>query len=304
MKAIITGANGFVGNALLKELLNNNIDVLCVDKTFSKDNFPNDSRIKKIELSIENIDDLEKYVVYEEYELFYHFAWVGSAGPLRMDEKIQVNNALWNVECLRLSKKIGCKKFISAGSIMEFEVHEAIYAQESMPGLGYIYGIGKVLAHELCKPIANSIGIDLIWAYITNAYGVGELSPRFINTTLRKMINNEKLEFTSGIQNYDFVYIDDVARAFYLLGLKGKANKGYIIGSGNAKPLKEFILEMTAANSPQNIPSFGDIPFTGVNVSIETFDVSEVKKDCGFEPTVSFIEGTKKTMEWLKEVDK
>jgi nucleoside-diphosphate-sugar epimerase len=304
MKAIITGASGFVGSALVKELIKNNIEVLCIDRTANNERIPNSPLVKQLTLSIENIEDLENLVEKNEYDLFYHFAWVGSAGPLRMDENVQTTNALWSVKCLRTAAKIGCKKFIGAGSIMEFEVHAAMYAQESKPGTPYIYGVGKVLAHELSKPIANQIGIDLVWAYITNAYGVGECSPRFINTTLRKIINKEKLEFTSGTQNYDFIYIDDVAKAFYLLGIKGKANKGYVVGSGKAKQLKEFILEMTTVNSPNNPPHFGNVPFTGVNVSLETFDTTPIKQDCDFKAEVSFAEGTRRTIEWLKEVDK
>lgn len=304
MKAIVTGASGFVGSALTKELLKNNIEVLCIDMNFVPGRIPDDNRIKKLSLSIENIEELENEVTNGEYELFYHFAWVGSAGPLRIDENVQIKNAVWNVKCLRLAQHIGCKKFIVAGSIMEYEVQAAVYSQESKPGMGYIYGVGKVLAHELCKPIANQLGIDLVWAYITNAYGVGECSPRFINSTLRKINANERLEFTAGTQNYDFVYIDDVAEAFYLLGINGKANKGYIIGSGNAKPLKEFIEEMTKYNAPNNPPHFGDIPFTGVNLPIQTFDITPIREDCGFTPKISFVEGTRLTMNWLKEVDK
>ena len=71
--------------------------------------------------------------------------------------------------------------------------------------------------------------------------------------------------------------------------------------SGNAKPLKEFILEMTNANSPDNPPHFGDVPFTGVNVSLDIFDTTPIEEDCGFKPQVSFAEGTRLTMEWLKE---
>lgn len=300
-RAIITGANGFVGSALVKKLVEENIEVLAIDLSFERQRFEDNALIKKLELSIENISQLKNSIVKDYYDVFYHFAWVGSAGPLRMDEGIQVKNAMWTVDCLKIAKELGCKKFVCAGTIMEYEVHAAMYAQDSKPGLPYIYGVGKVLAHELCKPIANAIGIDLVWSYITNAYGVGENSPRFINTTLRKMNNNERLEFTSGTQNYDFIYIDDVANAFYLLGEKGKANRGYIIGSGQAKPLKEFILEMTKANSPENPPHFGDVPFTGVNISLETFDITSIMEDCGFKPKVSFVEGTKKTMDWLKE---
>lgn len=302
MRAIVTGANGFVGSNLIKKLIEENVEVLAIDLSFSTPRFEANELVKPLELSIADIIKLKEVVENGYYDTFYHFAWVGSAGQLRMDEKIQVQNAMWTIDCLHTAKEIGCKKFICAGTIMEFEVHEAIYSQNSMPGLPYIYGVGKVLAHELCKPIANAIGIDLIWAYITNAYGVGEKSPRFINTTLRKIIHNEPLEFTAGTQNYDFVYIDDVANAFYLIGLYGKANKGYMIGSGNARPLKEFIIEMCNANSSNNKPLFGNVPFTGVNIDINTFDINEIVNDCGFNAEISFTEGTRKTIEWLKEV--
>lgn len=302
MRYIVTGASGFVGSNLVKELLSHaeTEEVVCLDLSRNMERLPENPKIRFIELSVDKIEELKNLIEKNAIDVFFHFAWVGSAGPLRTDEKVQTQNALWTVACLRTAAELGVRKFVVAGSIMEFEAHEVIYAQGTKPGLPYIYGIGKVLAHELCKPIANALGIDLVWAYITNTYGVGEKSPRFINTTMRKIIHGERLEFTSGTQNYDFIYIDDVVRAFYLLGTKGIAYNSYVIGSGNAKPLKEFILEMTNANSPDNPPHFGDVPFTGTNLSLETFSTSQIEKDCGFKAQVSFAEGTRRTMEWLK----
>lgn len=301
MKAIVTGANGFVGSALIKKLLKENNEVLAIDVSFSNSRLDNHPLLTTLEMSVEKISELTEKVEKGYYDVFYHFAWIGSAGELRCDENVQVKNALWTVDCLKVCQAIDCKKFVCAGTIMEYEVHDVMYSQGSKPGLPYIYGVGKVLAHELCKPIANNLGIDLVWAYITNAYGVGEKSPRFINTTLRKIINHEPLNFTAATQNYDFVYIDDVANAFYLLGLYGKANKGYMIGSGNARPLKEFILEMCEENDKSNPPLFGNVPFTGVNTPLETFSIKELENDCGYKPTVSFKEGTRRTLIWLKE---
>lgn len=298
-KALVTGANGFVGGALVKELLKNGIEVIALDRDGCNNNIPEKAKFVPHELGESSL--LPTAITDRDIDVFYHFAWAGSAGPARADTELQLKNAQWTIDCLRAAKEMGCSKFVNAGSIMEHETISAAYKQGNKPGLGYIYGSGKLVAHTMCMSVAADIGIDLVWAKITNAYGAGELSPRFVNTTIRKIINDEPLQFTSGTQNYDFVYIDDVARAFRLIGENGKPFSHYLIGSSNAKPLREFILEMKEALAPNKNFVFGDVPFTGVNMPLSDFDCSTTEKDTGFRAEISFKEGVKKTMEWLKE---
>ena len=305
MKAIVTGADGFVGSAVVKELCSRGYDVLAVDLNDKPRRLDLlNSHIQYLMHSIDDIDFLDSICAKGEYDFFFHFAWRGSAGLERCDEKIQLANALQTAACLRKAASLGCKRFICAGSIMEFETNQVVYQQGSKPGLPYVYGAGKTIAHEICKPIANSLGIDLLWSYITNAYGVGESSPRFLNSTLRKIIHQEPLEFTSGTQNYDFVYVTDVAKAFRLIAEKGVANKGYLIGSGEARPLRLFIEDIIAELRPSQKPIFGNVPYTGAMTPIETYGIVDLVKDCGFVPSVSFRDGVKMTYNWLKEIEK
>jgi nucleoside-diphosphate-sugar epimerase len=262
-----------------------------------------EENLEYLQCDISNVAAMLEKIECGKYDTFVHFAWAGSAGEARIDYNLQMQNALTTVECMKAAKTLGCTRFVCAGSIMEYEVEAAIHSQGSRPGMGYIYGMGKHIAHCMCKSIAANIGIDLLWPMITNAYGVGELSPRFVNTTLRKIINGESLQFTAATQNYDFVYVSDVAKAFYLVAKNGKPFCEYMIGSGDAKPLKQFILEMVESCGPDSIPIFGDIPFTGTNMPLSVFNISAIKEDCGFEPEVSFGEGTKMTMDWLKTLE-
>lgn len=301
---IITGADGFVGSYTVQHFIENGCNVLALDMGDKPRRLKANSKLQYMRCDISDTSSMLTTIPRDIYDTFIHFAWAGSAGEARIDYNLQMQNALNTVECLKTAKELGCSRFVCAGSIMEYEVEAAIHSQGSHPGMGYIYGMGKHIAHCLCKSVAANIGIDLIWPMITNAYGVGELSPRFVNTTLRKIIKKEPLQFTAATQNYDFVYVSDVAQAFYKVALNGKPFCEYMIGSGDAKPLKEFILEMVSSCGPDAIPIFGDIPFTGTNMPLSTFDISDIRNDCGFEPVVSFAKGTKMTMEWLAAIDK
>lgn len=296
---IITGGNGFVGGNTVRYFLSQGCRVLSIDRADAPA-FEAEG-LTYLKCDVFDAQALRSSLPAGVYDTFIHFAWAGSAGEARTDYDLQMRNALMTVECLKTAAAIGCGRFVCAGSIMEYEVEAAVHAQGSRPGMGYIYGIGKHAAHCLCKPVAAQLGIDLIWPMITNAYGPGERSPRFVNTTLRKIINGEPLRFTAATQNYDFVYVEDVARAFYLIAKNGKPFCEYMIGSGNARPLREFILEMQRALAPDAVPLFGDVPFTGTNMPLETFSIADTARDTGFAPQVGFAEGARRTMEWLKE---
>lgn len=299
-RAIVTGANGFVGNAVVKELIRNNVLVYAVHRPGHNENIEKLNNVMSIPCSLSDINSLKDKFTGIEIDVFYHLAWDGSAGQARANTQLQLQNAQWTIDALKIAKEIGCKKFVSAGSIMEHETIAAAYKQGNKPGLGYIYGSGKLVAHTMCASVAAEIGIDIMWAIITNAYGPGEKSSRMVNTTIKKIINNESPQFTSGTQNYDFIYIDDVARAFYLIGKNGKPFNEYIIGSSCAKPLREFLMEMKMSIAPNLDFIFGDVPFTGINLPIEKFDSYHTETDTGFKAKTSFAEGVKLTMDWLK----
>lgn len=297
--AIVTGANGFVGQALVRELLSHGYQIYAIVRSGHHQNIPTDERIHIVSLELAHIGELPDILPAQPYDILFHMAWTGSAGAARGDTVLQLQNAQWSVDAVHTAKRLGCQRVICAGSITEYEAATAAYTPGARPGPGYIYGGGKVAAHIMCMAAAAQLGIDLIWPEITNAYGPGEHSPRLVNSTLQKCMRGEEPTFTAGTQNYDFVYIDDVARAFRLIGEYGQPFHEYLIGSSSARPLKEFLLEMQAGIAPGLAFRFGDIPFSGTSLPLSRFDCSHTEEDTGFRAEVSFSEGCRRTMEWL-----
>lgn len=298
-KVIVSGAGGFIGSALVKELAANGITVAALGHSGQPDGIADHPLVTWHPFSMEHTLQLEERLGERDFDTFYHLAWAGSAGEGRADTALQMQNAAWAADCVRLAKRLGCSRFVMAGSIMELEAVRASFHPGNRPGPGYIYGAGKLAAHMVCKSVAAQAGMDFVCAMITNAYGAGEKSPRMVNTAIRKCIRGERPEFTAGTQNYDFVYIDDAARALRLIGERGQAFYDYRIGSSDAKPLREFLMEMQEAVAPDLEFLFGAAAYTGISLPLSDFDCSQTEADTGFCAEISFGEGCKKTRDWI-----
>lgn len=303
-KAIITGANGFVGTAVCRELVEQGVEVIAIIRHPNEaisDIFDNE-RIRVIYSDLSDFRNLAHLIPERDVDVLYHFAWVGSAGPLRGDPDVQIDNVKYTCDTVKACAELGCRKFVFASSIMEYEI-EATMDTEVKPGINTLYCSAKVAGDYMARTIAGSLGIDYIRAVISNIYGPGELSPRLINTSLRKMLNGEHCAFSAGEQLYDFIYISDAAKEFVEIGEKGTPNKAYYIGSLNPRPLKEFLLEMRDCVDSSIEMGLGELPFNGVSLTYKEFNVNAVKEDTGYVPKVSFREGINNTIEWLKETE-
>lgn len=300
-KVIITGANGFVGSNLVKKFLSEKIKVIAIDLPKATSNLDlSNELLTFIPLDIKDIESLKTKEICYGSDVFFHFAWRGSAGELRKDVDVQLNNALETTNCVKIASEIGCKKIVVAGSIAEFEAQHAIYIDKILPNESYIYGLGKSVAHSLAKIKAATCKIDFIWIYITNIYGPGEKSPRLINNSLRKIIKSEKLEFSSATNLYDFIYIDDAINAIALVGEKGENGVSYLIGSTHPKILRDFLLDMTKTLNYKGECNFGAIQSSGIALSKDFFDNSKIRS-LGFEEKWTFKDGIIKTYKWWQE---
>ena len=300
-KALVTGANGFVGTSICKELSDRGTEVIAV----VRDESENIGRIKDLPglrvvyCDLSEFKALASIVSDRDIDVMYHMAWAGCSGAARGDSDLQTDNVRYTCDTVRACNELGCKRLVFAASLMEYET-EAIMQTELTPSINSLYCTAKIAADYMARAIAGSLGIDYIRAVISNIYGAGEKSPRLINTSIRKLLNGEHCAFSAGEQLYDFIYVTDAAKIFAALGDSGKSNKTYYIGS-SPKPLKEYLAELRDTVMPDAELGLGELPFDGVSLSYTEFDKNAVYEDTGIIPGTSFADGVRKTAEWIKE---
>lgn len=298
-RVLVTGANGFIGKTLVTALLERDYSVVALDIRFDDSLLSNPS-VTCINVLDRQVADLKKCIPAGEYDCFFHLAWVGTSGPARADYEVQLNNVKLACQYIELCKDIGCKRVVYASSINEMETYEYLQSDDIEPSGGYIYGAGKLAAHLMGETVAKLNDVEYIPVIITNIYGVGEKSARMIYTSINKLVHKEHCSFTAGYQTYDFIYITDAINSIIEVAEKGKAFNRYYIGSGEPKPLREFLLEMRDIVDPTAEIGLGDIPFRGVDISYDQFDLKKVEKDTGYKNQIPFAEGIRMTAEWIR----
>ena len=206
-KAIVTGATGFIGKFLIRELLSQNIEVIATVRKNSKnlDNIKN-LPIRVIECNIDKLNAIPDIIPDRNIDALFHVAWQGVSDSDAKNQFVQLQNLQSTLELIDAAYKMNIKTFIGCGSIHEAEALIEMSENKTIHNLGYMYKASKTAAHWMGKAKAGNYGIRFFWPLI-NTYGEEEISPRLINTIIRKIYNHESPELSAGDQYYDLSLI-------------------------------------------------------------------------------------------------
>ena len=291
-RAIVTGATGAIGTALVRKLIDKKIEVLVFTRTDSQrnQNIPCHRLVQIKFCSLQQLSTIENDTG-KTYDVFYHLAWRGASGPERNDMYIQNGNVGYALDAVETAKRFGCHTFIGAGSQAEYgNINLPLKCDTpAFPNMGY--GYAKLCAGQMTRDYAAQSGLRHIWVRILSVYGPNDGAKSMIMYTIDKLKRGMVPEFTKGEQMWDYLYSDDAAEALYLLGEKGNDQKIYVLGSGTAKPLKEYIQKIRDIIAPDRKLNFGAVPYGKNQVMYLCADTSELEKDTGWYAATDFSDG-------------
>ena len=301
MKAVVTGASSMIASALIRHLVSEGHEVYALCRPSSKklDNIVKSELVHIVHADISNITAVGQSIGCG-CDAFFHFAWGGTSGAQRNDSRVQSDNIRYTLDAVELAHSLGCQVFVGAGSQAEYGRTDGKISPQTPCFPENAYGASKLAAGQLSRIACANYGIRHIWARILSVYGVGDNGFTITVSSLKKMLSGQAAEFTPAEQMWDFLYCDDAARAFYLMAKSGKDGAVYTLGSGIAKPLKEYIFAMYRASGTESEIRIGALPYNDKQVMYLCADISALTADTGFVPQVSYEEGIKKTVEWMK----
>jgi nucleoside-diphosphate-sugar epimerase len=135
----------------------------------------------------------------------------------------------------------------------------------------------------------------------TNSHVMGPNDDKdsFLQVTLQKLIDGDELIFSTGEQIFDVISSYDCALAYKLIGEKGKSHGEYWIGSGEARPLKEYVKIMASLYPSGQELQFGKFQYNDISLTLEDFSIQKLSEDTGFTPTMSYEKTVHQLYDWL-----
>lgn len=299
MRIVVTGATSMIGVALIQECIANGDTVLAIVRE-------NTNRIKRLPKSdliqIEYADlDTLNHVQGDghAYDVFYHIAWGHTAKAERDYPIAQENNIRTTLAAVELANKLGCKKFIGAGSQAEYGNCEGLITEETIPYPVTSYGMAKLSANMLSRRLCEQLGIIHIWTRIFSVYGCNDNEGTMLNYAIDQFIKGEQASFSAATQIWNYLYESDAGRMFYLLGATDIEAGIYHIASNDSRRLRKFIMEMASLFDK---PDFQFAEQNGIEVYGIEPSVEKTYSAIGFKPSVSFKDGINKVIDYRKTI--
>lgn len=305
-RILVTGANGFIGGALVPELVKLNYDVYALERYVSnRYSIPCNCDVKTIFADLTDYLAVDSLIRQIKPEIVIHLAALSpvSASYDRWQEYIEVNfNATINLaECL-LRHDSNLKQFIYAGTSecygnqKVFPIKETAIYKPNSP-----YSVSKVASVSYLRYMWEAYQFPVTLLFPFNSYGRAACQHFIVEKIIRQMLNNKTVCLGDPTPIRDLVYISDHVNGYIsTVGCKDAIGESFNICTGKSVTIKELTDKLQDLTGFDGKIIWGTIPKRPLDIEKLIGDSSKAKKILGWHPLVDLDSGLCMTIEQLR----
>lgn len=252
MKILVTGANGYLGSGIVKDILDYGNEVVAAD--FHTDRV--DNRAKKVNCDLFKVKDPFNY--FGQPDVVLHLAW--RDGFVHYSAA-HIDDLPKHYHFLKNMAESGVKRIAVMGSMHEIGFFEGSINENTPCHPVTQYGIAKNALHDLCKLICKKNNIQLQWLrgyYIVGNTGYG--SSVFSKLYSAAKSGKKEFPFTMGQNQYDFLDYSDFCRAVAASVSQNKIIGTIEIASGHPEKLADRVEKFIRDNNLNIKLKYGAFP--------------------------------------------
>jgi UDP-glucuronate 4-epimerase len=296
MRALVTGAAGFVGSHLTEALLAAGHDAVgldCLTDYYDpalKEENAHGFELARLDLAADPLD-------LSGYDVVFHVA--GQPGVRSFGDVFELylrRNVLATQRVLQAAVAADCRVVFTSSSSIYGDAERYPTPEATQPLPRSPYAITKLACEQLADAYASDFGLDVVVLRYFTVYGPRQRPDMFFRRVCDRLLDGGTFEiYGSGAQSRSFTYVGDAVKAT-IAAAGAPSGSLYNVGGGDEASMPEAIamLERISGRTlriERRAAEAGDVQRTKA-------DVSKIERELGWRPTTSLEDGLRAQWEW------
>lgn len=290
-RVLLTGASGFVGAAVLRQMVAQRRPVAVLLRDTSDTHRITNllPAVTVVRGDVSCIDATTDSLAAFGPGCVVHLAWQGVKGGDRNDPG-QLDNVSAAITLHRVVTALGCTRVVGLGSQAEYGPQAGRIAEDAPTRPTTLYGAAKLATSILLDRACVNAGQSFAWMRLFSSYGPNDDPSWMIPYLIERILAGERPSLTGAEQVWDYIHVDDAAAAVVAM-VDAEATGLFNLGSGSARPLREIITMVRDAIDPALPLGFGEVPYRPDQVMHLEADVTRLRAATGWAPIIRLDEG-------------
>ena len=305
-KIFITGASGFIGSNLTRNLLKENqVHVLIRENSdlWRINDIMKDSNLKIYKADLFQKEVLKEILKKINPHIIIHTAVYGGLPKEKDSEKITQTNIIGTINLLNASQDIDYTHFINTGSSSEYGRKNSPMKETDLLEPNTEYGVSKVAATLYSNCFSRQKKKSVVTLRLFSPYGMFEEKGRLFPYVIMSCLRDKDIQIGNPNSVRDFVFVDDVLDAYKKVIDSNNIFNGEVfnVGSGEQHSVEEVLNRIFEVCGKKVKATYGEEKKRVYDSYKWVADNTKTKNVLGWQPKCSFADGAAKSVEWFKK---
>lgn len=253
-------------------------------------------------VDLEDKDSVKRVIAKIRPTVIYHCATYGGYHFQADVEKMVRVNIGGTVNLLEACSEHGFNCFINTGSSSEYGIKNRPMKETDVPEPANSYGASKAAATIFCQQFARKNNLPIVTLRLFSPYGYFDDPRRLFSSVILSLLDGKIPELSSPRSVRDFVFIDDVIKAYVESTIHINKVRGGIvnIGSGKQSSVGETVDLLVRLHGMKSKVGWGVVCNPRVEPSCWVADISKSNRILGWKPNVKLAAGLALTLGWFR----
>ncbi len=300
--ALVIGASGHVGAAVTRRLVDAGWSATIMLRATSDRSRlgPVLSKVRTIYADLTRVDECRDEIIALAPTVIYFAGWHGVTSQQRNSpEQITINIPAF-LSLLQIARVARTRRFVGIGSQAEYGPCNSVITEATPCRPVSAYGAAKFAASSLGAEYCRRVGLEFVWLRLFSAYGPADDATHMLPQLICGLLGGTPPPLTSGVQPWEYLYIDDVADAIVAAATAPKALGIFNLSSGEPVTVRSVIEQVRDLIDPKIALSLGQVPLSNEASWGIRADISRLCTATGWHPRTPIAVGLAETVHWFR----